>query len=81
MHFACSLQQRSDTIVSNICRAQNTACWGWALINYFGLPLGRFGARLAGRMAPRYARDQLAGATQLLAFPSGDGLLTDTVAR
>jgi hypothetical protein len=41
----------------------------------------RFGTRLAGRMAPRYAQDQLAGTTQKMAFPSADGLLTDTVAR
>ncbi|WIA10778.1 hypothetical protein OEZ85_010947 [Tetradesmus obliquus] len=43
--------------------------------------LTRFGTHLAGRMAPRYAQDQLVGTTQKMAFPSADGLLTDTVAR
>lgn len=41
----------------------------------------RFGTKLAGRMAPRYAQDQLAGHTQQWAFPEADGLLTDTVAK
>ena len=39
------------------------------------------GKAVAGRMAPRYAQDQLASKTQQLAFPSADGLLTDAVAR
>lgn len=41
----------------------------------------RLGGRLAGRMAPRYAKDQFAGRTMHMAFADADTGMTQTVAK
>lgn len=41
----------------------------------------RLGGRLAGQMAPRYAKDQLVGHTMHMAFHDADSGMTQTVAK
>jgi len=41
----------------------------------------RLGGRLAGRMAPRYAKDKFVGNTMHMAFPNADEGMTQTVAK
>lgn len=49
--------------------------------NVMLLPVCRLGGRLAGRMAPRYAKDKFVGNTMHMAFPNADEGMTQTVAK